>query len=96
MKKQNLKSVCNQLFADYPDIVSVAQVQEMLGVSRTFVYNLINDGEILALQIGISYKIPKHSIIQYLLSREKDSDLNPDKDTWHKRSSTFGEKKERK
>lgn len=76
MKKQNLKSVCDQRFADYPDTVSVAQVQEMLGVSRTFVYNLINDGEILALQIGIRYKIPKYSVIQYLLRQEKDSDLN--------------------
>lgn len=93
MKKQNLKSICDQMFADYPDVVSVAQVQEMLGVSRTFVYNLINDGELPAFLIGISYKIPKLCVTQYILSRQKDS---LEENQWHNKDLHIGEKKERK
>lgn len=96
MEKQDLKAICDQMFAGYPDMVTVKQVQKMLGCSRIFVYGLIEDGKIPALQIGVGYKIPKLSIIQYLLTREKDSELNPDKDTWRKRNLPFGEKKERK
>ena len=76
MKRQTLKSISNQLFADYPDIVTVKQVRQMLGCSRAFVYDMIENGEVPALQIGAGYKIPKLSIVQYLLRREKYSDLN--------------------
>lgn len=84
------------MFSNYSDIVTVKQVQKMLGCSRTFVYNLIYDGELPALQIGVGYKIPKLCVTQYILSREKDSELNPDKDTWRRRNLNFGEKKARK
>ncbi len=96
MKKHDLKAICDQMFAEYPDIVTVRQVQNMLGCSRTFVYELIEEGEIPALQIGVGYKIPKLSVVQYLLTREKGSELNPDTDTWRKRNLHVGEKKERK
>ncbi len=96
MKKHDLKAICDQMFSDYPDIVTVKQVQKMLGCSRTFVYGLIDEGEIPALQIGVGYKIPKLSVVQYWLTREKGSDLNPDTDTWRKRNLHVGEKKERK
>ena len=84
------------MFSNYSDIVTVKQVQKMLGCSRTFVYNLIYDGELPALQIGVGYKISKLCVTQYILSREKDSELNPDKDTWRKRNLPCGEKKARK
>ena len=42
MKKQELKAICDQMFSDYPDIVTVKQVQKMLGCSRIFVYNRID------------------------------------------------------
>ncbi len=96
MKKQNLKAICDQMFADYPDIVTVKQVQKMLRCSRTFVYNLIYDGDLPALQIGVGYKIPTLCVSQYILSREKDSEPNPDKETWRKRNPYCGEKKGRK
>ena len=96
MKKQTLKSISNALFTDYPDIVTVKQIQQMLGCSRVFVYDLIDKGEIPALQIGVSYKIPKLSVIQYLFTCEKDSELNPDTNTWRKQSTKLGKKKEGK
>lgn len=54
------------MFPDYPDIVTVRQLTKMLGISRALAYDLINDGEIQAVMIGKSYKIPKVNVINYV------------------------------
>ena len=56
------------MFTDYPDIVSVAQLQNMLHISRQLAYDLISQGSIHAIKIGNSYKIPKISVIYFLLN----------------------------
>lgn len=71
MNDQLLENFCNQMFADYPNIVTVKQVQSMLRCSRRFVYALINSGELIAIEIGKGYKIPKLSVIHYLLTHKK-------------------------
>lgn len=71
MKNDNLKAICSQIFADYPDIVTVKQVREMLGASRTFVYELINNGDLPAMKICNTYRIPKVYVIQYLVDQKK-------------------------
>lgn len=48
MKKAELKELYQMMFPGYPDIVTVAQLQTMLGVSRHLAYDLINDGYITA------------------------------------------------
>ncbi len=72
MKKSELKELYKMMFPDYPDIVTVRQLTEMLGISRTMAYSLINDGEIQAVMIGIAYKIPKVSVINYV-TQEKEA-----------------------
>ena len=47
------------MFPEYPDIVTVQQLREMLGISRQLAYGLINDGELQAIKIGNSFKIRK-------------------------------------
>ena len=47
----------------------------MLGCGLAFVYNLIYDGELPAILLGASFKIPKLCETQYILSWEKDSKL---------------------
>ena len=47
------------MFTDYPDIVNVAQVQAMLGISRHLAYALIGDGDIPGMKIGNAYRVPK-------------------------------------
>ena len=54
MKKTELKELYKMMFPDYPDIVTVKQLREMLGISRPLAYKLINDGYILAVKIGTS------------------------------------------
>ena len=72
MKKSELKGLYQMMFPDYPDIVTVKQLREMLGVSRALAYKLISDGEIQAVKIGTSLKIPKVSVINYVTEERKE------------------------
>ena len=64
----------NDMFAEYPDIVSVEDLQKMLGgISRKLAYRLLASREIHSVRIGRQYKIPKRSVIAYL-SEANDSD----------------------
>ena len=96
MKKQDLKAICDQMFADYPDIVTVKQVQKMLGCSRLFVYNRINEGKLPAIRIGCAYKIPKMCVTQYLLQNEKVVESDSSQNNPLKNNLPVGEKKARK
>lgn len=72
MKKSELKELYGMMFPDYPDIVTVRQLQEMLGISRPLAYDLINSGEMQAVKIGNSFKIPKVSVINYVTDDRKE------------------------
>lgn len=67
MKKAELKELYAMMFPDYPDIVTIPQLQEMLGASRHKAYELVKDGEIAGVRIGKSYKIPKVNVINYIM-----------------------------
>jgi len=72
MKKTELKELYKMMFPDYPDIVTVNQLREMLGVSRALAYKLISNGEIHAVKIGTALKIPKVSVINYVTEERKE------------------------
>ena len=76
MKKSELKELYQMMFLDYPDIVTVKQLREMLGVSRALAYKLITKGEIQAVKIGTSLKIPKASVINYVTGEQKEVKLH--------------------
>jgi excisionase family DNA binding protein len=67
MRKSELKELYEMMFPNYPDIVTVAELQQMLGISRHLAYDLISDGYITGVKIGNSYKIPKISVINYVM-----------------------------
>lgn len=58
------------MFADYPDIVDARQLQEMLGISRHAVYDLLKAGRIRGLKLSNAYKIPKINVIRYVLGQD--------------------------
>ena len=68
MTKNELKELYTLMFPEYPDIITVPQLQTMLGISRHLAYDLISKGCIPGVIIGRSYKIPKINVIKYLLS----------------------------
>lgn len=54
------------MFRNYPDIVSVSQLSQMLGISEKTIYRLIKADQIEYLKIGHSYKFAKVHIFNYL------------------------------
>lgn len=53
----------NQLFEEYPELVSVKGLMNMLGIGRVLAYRLISDKKVKAVKIGREYKIVKNSVI---------------------------------
>ena len=73
MKKSELKELYQMMFPDYPDIVNIAQLQTMLGISRHLAYDLINGGYIKGLKIGNAFRIPKANVIEYVMNQSQGS-----------------------
>ena len=53
----------NTLFEEYPELVSVSDLMNMLGIGRVLAYRLITDKKVKAVKIGREYKIVKNSVI---------------------------------
>lgn len=61
----------DRLFCAYPDVVSVEQLCVMLGgIGKKTAYGLLKGGTIHHVKIGRSFKIPKTSVIEYLLDSD--------------------------
>ncbi len=58
------------MFKEYPDVVTVEQLQKMIGVGKNTAYKLLKDNSIRYIKIGSSYKIPKICVISYLMQVE--------------------------
>ncbi len=56
----------NEMFKDYPDVVSVGQLKEMLQIGQVLAYKLVKEGEIKSRKVGPEYKILKSTVIEYL------------------------------
>ena len=56
----------SEIFKDYPDIVIVEQLMEMLQIGQVLAYKLVKSGEIKSRKVGREYKIPKVNVIAYL------------------------------
>ena len=59
------------MFKDYPDVVSVDILQEMLGICRKNAYLLVKQNKIHAARVGRSYKIPKLCVVEYLIDQNR-------------------------
>lgn len=55
------------MFAEYPDIVTVYDMQKMLGIGRNKAYELVNSNKISCIHIGRKIYIPKIRIIEFIL-----------------------------
>ena len=67
MRKSEIKDLYSVMFPEYPDVVNVEQLSEMLGgVSTKTVYRLLKKGEIQSKYVGKRYLIPKLYVIDYI------------------------------
>ena len=62
-----LQEAYKVMFTQYPDIVKVADVCEMLGVGRKKIYELIRSERLHTIANGKGYNITKLSVIAFLL-----------------------------
>ena len=57
----------NYLYSNYPDVVNIEQMCEMLGnISKKSGYKLLKEKKIKSIIIARRYKIPKIYILEYL------------------------------
>ena len=54
------------MLKDYPDVMDINHVSEVLGVSTKTCYRLLQSGAIMCLKVGRSYRIPKTHLLSYL------------------------------
>lgn len=54
------------VFKNYPDVLNVQQVSELLGVSTKTVYKQIKGGSLKSIKVGREFRIPKVSIMSYI------------------------------
>lgn len=54
------------IFANYPDVVDIKDLQRMLNIGRNLAYSIIQNGEIKYRKVGKTYKLLKKDIISYL------------------------------
>lgn len=59
--------VTEDIFDDYPEVVTFEQLREMLGnIGKTLAYTLLKNNEIESFKMGRNYRILKSKIIEYL------------------------------
>ena len=54
------------MLRDYPDVMNIEQVSQILGVSTKAGYKLIRNGQLCCLKVGRTYRIPKVHLLEYL------------------------------
>ena len=64
-KTMNTENNLN-IFADYPDVVTVKDLQQMLHIGRDTAYSLLEDKSIIGRKIGRGYIIPKNNVIRFV------------------------------
>lgn len=57
-----------------PQYLTVAEVAETMRVSRMTVYRLVHSGELPAIRVGKSFRVPEQALVQYLRESATDTD----------------------
>lgn len=54
------------MLENFPDILTVAQLQEALSIGRSKAYSLLREGKLPYLRIGRQVRIPKKYLLDFL------------------------------
>lgn len=61
----------NELFKDYPEILTAKMIAQILGIGYTKALHTIQYGEMQYIKIGNTYRVPKQSFIEWLFEKDK-------------------------
>ena len=54
------------MLKDYPDVMSIEQMCEILGINTKTGYCILREGKICCLKVGRTYRIPKAHLFTFL------------------------------
>lgn len=70
MKNSANEEYFGEIFKNYPDVVKVKQLKQMLPkTGKNKIYKLLQEKKIYSKKIGRDYYIPKASVIKYLMEK---------------------------
>ena len=58
----------NEMFSNYPDLLTIYDLQKALGIGRTMAYRLVNSGQIEHFRVGKIIKIPKRFVMDFIIN----------------------------
>lgn len=61
------------MFNEYNDILTVDDVMEIMGIGKNTAYDLLRTGKIKCFRIRGKWKIPKQSIIDYIVDQTNNT-----------------------
>jgi excisionase family DNA binding protein len=53
-------------YEDYPDILNVSDIQELLGIGRKQAYELVHSGKFHVIHVGKRIKVSKNVLINWI------------------------------
>jgi len=59
------------MFNEYEDLVSVENLCSMLFIGKNGAYKLLSSGQLKAFRYNRIWKIPKQSVIEYIMNQSK-------------------------
>ena len=59
------------MFEMFPDILTVDQLCEAFQIGKNTAYELLSSGQIKAIKMGNIWKVPKRSLIDYVIRENK-------------------------
>ena len=62
----NMSTLYHDIFKDYPDIMDVRQVSELLNLCEKTVYKLIRSGSLPSMRVGRKHRITKLNLFKYM------------------------------
>lgn len=54
------------MFREFPDILTIPQVAEALGIGRKAAYALVNEKKLGAIRVGRTIKVPKICLEEFI------------------------------
>lgn len=62
----SFSEIYDRVLREYPDILTVEEMSDALGVSKKTGYQLLRENEIEHLKVGRAYRVPKVHLLSYL------------------------------
>ena len=63
--------------SNYPEVLNVEQMREILGIGRNLAYKLLADKKIVAKKLGHNWIIAKSNLLKFIMSEDNNEGINP-------------------